>query len=452
MRHAAHTPFVWFRNAIAIVAILCTVSAEPLARERIEDAPEGSESVYFPPWADAPSLHTIVLDYDPALSSTLNGARLAMAMVGLLPGDRLEIGAGTYSVNSLFNVVLQGTALAPIWIVAKAGAAPTITRPDAQQNIMNVGVPIPTRYVCFRGLQFTGGSTGIKLYSCSNVWIDRCRVHHTGGVAIAANSANTANLYFTRNEIDHTSGNGEGLYLGGNNAQWVMRNSVVALNHIHHTQGSQGDGIEIKQGSFGNWVAENLVHDCHYPCIILYGTGGNAFNLVERNKCWNSGDNVMQVQGEAIVRNNLLMNGLNGFNSHDHQGLVRDLEFVHNTIINPGRGAQLSNWNGRPNMVFANNVVYSQTNSSIVFSSGSAGVTITGNIVRGGVSGAGGGWIVGTGLADFTSVTWDAKRRNALPSPTSAILGSGNPAWETLYDITGFLRTGTVEAGCYDAH
>jgi hypothetical protein len=87
-----------------------------------------------------------------------------------------------------------------------------------------------------------------------------------------------------------------------------------------------------------------------------------------------------------------------------------------------------------------------------VFSGGSAGVTISGNIVRGGVSGAAGGWIIGTGLADFTLVTWDAKRRNALPSPNSAILGSGDPAWETLYDITGFLRTGTVEAGCYDAH
>jgi hypothetical protein len=346
--------FERLRNAIAIVAALsCMAAAE------IEAPGGGSQSIYFPIWANVPSLHTIVLDYDPTLSPTLNGARLAATIQSLHPGDRLEIEAGTYSVNSYFSVELQGTALAPIWIVAKAGTAPIITRPNAQQNVMNVGVSTQTRYVCFRGLEFTGGDTGIKLYSCANVWLDRCLVHHVGGVGVAANSANTANLYFTRNEIHHTAGNGEGFYLGANYAQWVMRDSVVALNHVHHTQGSQGDGIEIKQGSFGNWIAENLVHDCHYPCIILYGTGGNAFNLVERNKCWNSGDNVMQVQGEAVVRNNLLMHGLNGFNSHDHQGQVRDLEFVHNTIINPGRGAQLSNWNGRTNMVFANNVVYS---------------------------------------------------------------------------------------------
>ncbi|MCC6406373.1 MAG: right-handed parallel beta-helix repeat-containing protein [Planctomycetes bacterium] len=412
--------------------------------------PSASASLYDPSWGSVSSLTTRTLDYDSGLTQVQNGAALKAAILGLQPGERLEVGAGTYSVNSYFGLDLQGTAQAPIFIVAKAGETPILTRLDANQNALNVGVSMLTKFVCLRGFEITGGSAGVRLYSVQDFWLDRCHVHHTNEAGVTANTADTARLHLTRNEVDHTLGTGEGFYLGANNALYVMRDSVIALNHVHDTAGTQGDGIEIKQGSYGNWVAENVVHDCNYPCILLYGTGGNAFNLVERNVCWNSGDNVLQVQGEALVRNNLLMHGANAFGSHDHQGQVRDLEFVHNTLINVGRGAQLSNWSGRPGMVFANNVVYSQNSQSLSFGGGSSGVTLSGNVVVGSVAGASSGWIVGNGLADFTAVSWDASQRDATPSPTSAILASGDPTWAVLDDLTGAARVGSLEAGCYD--
>lgn len=413
--------------------------------------PSASSSLYDPSWASFASLTTRTLDYDAGLTPIQNGAALKAAILSLQPGERLEVGAGTYSVNSYFALDLQGSAQAPIFIVAKPGQTPILTRPDANQNALNVGVSKTTRFVCLSGFEITGGSAGVRLYSVEDFWLDRCHIHHTNEAGVTANTADTARLHLTRNEVDHTLGTGEGFYLGANNGLYVMRDSVIALNHVHDTGGSQGDGIEIKQGSYGNWVAENVVHDCNYPCILLYGTGGNPFNLVERNVCWNSGDNVMQVQGEALVRNNLLMHGANAFGSHDHQGQVRDLEFVHNTLVNVGRGAQLSDWNARPGLVFANNVVYSQTSQSIAFGGGSAGVTISGNLVVGSVSGASSGWLVGNGLSDFVDVSWDASHRDATPSATSAILASGDPTWEVAVDLTGAPRVGTVEAGCYDA-
>ncbi|MCE9593465.1 MAG: right-handed parallel beta-helix repeat-containing protein [Planctomycetes bacterium] len=425
-------------------------AAESAPSDEIEASPSSSSSLYDPPWANVASLTTISFDYDNGLTQIQNGANLKATIAALQPGDRLELGTGTYSTNSYFGVDLQGTQANPIWIVAKAGESPVITRPNASQNAINVGVSHVTKFVCMRGLEITGGSAGIRLYSVQDFWLDRCHVHHTDEAGVTANTADTARLYLTRNEVDHTLGTGEGFYLGANNGLWVMSDSVVALNHVHDTGGTQGDGIEIKQGSFGNWVAENLVHDTPYPCILLYGTGGNAFNLVEKNICWNSGDNVMQVQGEAIVRNNLLMHGANGFGSHDHQGQVRDLTFVHNTIVNPGKGAQLSNWSGRPGMVFANNVVYSQTSQSIAFGGGSSGVTFSGNVVVGSVGGASSGWTVGNGLADFNGVAWDASQRDATLSGASAILASGDPLFEVADDLTGAARVGTVEAGCYD--
>ena len=110
-----------------------------------------------------------------------------------------------------------------------------------------------------------------------------------------------------------TGGTGEGFYIGGNDGVPIASRCVLALNHVHDTGGFQGDGIEVKQGSWGNWIVENTVHDTPYPCILVYGTGGRARNVIERNVCWNSGDNVMQVQGEALVRNNALFDGAIAF-------------------------------------------------------------------------------------------------------------------------------------------
>lgn len=389
-------------------------------------------------------------DYDTGMSSTDNGAALRAAILSLTPGQRLEIGSGTYSIQVRFDISLVGTASAPIWIAAKSGATPVITRPNASQNTVNIGSGGPARYLAIEGIEITGGDTGMKIYDAHDLRVEDCHIHHVAGAGIAANSGHTERLHLTRNEIHDTGGTAEGMYLGANNSLWVMKDSVIALNHVYNCAGTQGDGIEVKQGSYNNLIAENLVHDCQYPCILVYGTDGNARNIVERNVCYNSGDNVMQVQGEAIVRNNLIMAGSIGFHSHDHQGSTRDLTVVHNTIINAGRATNLSSWNGRANMVFANNVVYSQSSQSIHFPNGSSGVTVSGNVVRGSVTNAASGWVAGSGLSDFMNVTWSATQRNAVPSGSGAILATGDPAWAETEDLTGADRSGSLEAGCYD--
>jgi len=397
---------------------------------------------------------TISFNYNSAQTPTQNGAALAAAINALTPGQRLEIGTGTYSINMWFNVVLQGSAAAPIWIVAAAGATPVLTRPDAAQNVMNVGSGSPTAYVCFRGLEITGGDDLIKLYQCSNVWIDQCHIHDGSGVGIAANSANTSYLYITRNHIHHPGlpgDTGECLYLGANNSAVRMTNSIVALNHCHDTYGTtQGDGIEVKQGSYGNLIAENHVHDTNYPGILVYGTDALGINIIERNVVYASNDNTMQVQGEAVVRNNLIMDGATAFASTDHQGLTTNLQVVHNTIVNVARAANLSSWNGRAGMVWANNACYSQTAESIRFPNGSSGVTLAGNVVLGPVVGASSGWTNGTGLADFTNVTWNAANRDGTPSAASPLNAAANAAYFVSSDINGAARTAPADTGAFE--
>jgi hypothetical protein len=400
-----------------------------------------------------PALRTIRFTNNPAATTSQNGARLTTALLALVPGDRLEIGGGTYSFVPYTTLDLQGTVTAPIWITPAPGATVVITRPDANQNIINVGVGRESRYVCFRGLEFTGGSHGIRLYSCTQVWIDQCRVHQTGDVGISANARDSSFLFITQNEIWNTGGTGEGMYLGGNDGTVIMSRSVIALNHVHDTLTgvTQGDGIEVKQGSWGNWIVGNHVHDCNYPCILVYGTAGQAPNIVERNICYRSNDNTMQVQGEAIVRNNLVISGLaNAFASQIHQGNPTALTVVHNTFVNSGTAARLSSWGGGTNMVFANNACYSSGGSAL--NAVSPGATLfVGNVCSGSVTAGLGGYIAGNGLADFIDLASDASRRNGLPSQNSALRAAANAAHAVSHDLAGTPRIAPHTTGAYQA-
>jgi hypothetical protein len=385
------------------------------------------------------------------MSTVQNGSALESAVAALQPGQRLELGSGTWSVDSFFSIDLAGTVLAPIWIAAQAGATPVITRPDAGQNALNVGANLEARYLVLQGLEVTGGDTGIKIFQATQVWIDGCHVHHVGGAGIAANTYDTSYLHLTRNEIHDTDGTAEGMYLGANDGVVAMHHSVVAHNHVHDTFGDQGDGIELKQGSYANRIVENEVHDTKYPCITVYGTDGLEPNVIERNVCYRSLDNVMQVQGEAIVRGNLIVGGAQGFQSHDHQGLSMNLEVVHNTIVSSNRGANLANWDGRPGMVFANNAVYSQTSQAVVFGSGSSGVEIAGNVAFGPVVGAAGGFASGLGLADFAGLAWDASALDATPAAGGALIGQADLVWLFEADLHGAAPVFPYEPGCVDA-
>jgi hypothetical protein len=439
--------------------VMVTDSASPAQTDTqaLTLAVAASGSQYDPPWAGVTPTSTINHTYNASQTSAQNGAALVAAMNARTAGQKLVIGAGTYSISSAFNLNIAGTVTAPIFIEAATGATVIFNQTNAGQNIMQVGNGFAARYVALRGIEWTGGSE-LRFYDCANIWFDRNKVHDTGDAALTTNTNNTDHMYITRNEIWNTGGTGEGMYLGANNGTVIMHTSIIALNHVHDTDGAsvtQGDGIEVKQGSYGNLIAENLVHDCNYPCILVYGTAGQAQNIVERNVCYNSADNTMQIQGECMVRNNLIMSGVNtAFTSTDHQGTSTNLQVLHNTIITSGRAMNLGSWNARTNMVLANNVIYSQTLESIRFPSGSSGVTLAGNVVFGSVVGASTGFVTtantGNPLADFTSVTWNATSRNALPVTGCTIIGAGNATHAVANDITGATRATQLESGCYD--
>lgn len=134
-----------------------------------------TENPYEPPWANAKPQRVIQ-------HTNPDGETLVRAVASLRPGDQLVIASGTYSVDRLWDIDVSGTAEAPIWILAEPGTRVVITRRDAKQNVVNVGRSNIVHHLCLRNLEITGGSHGLRLGQCNNVWIDQCHIHHTGEI------------------------------------------------------------------------------------------------------------------------------------------------------------------------------------------------------------------------------------------------------------------------------
>jgi hypothetical protein len=440
-------------QAYFAVATYTLAAVESAPSAQVSSTPvQPASSPYDPSWATVAPTNTINHAYVGAQTPLQNGAALRTALNNLVPGDEILIAAGTYAFSNNFSLNLQGTVAAPIWITGLTGAIINMT--TTGQNILNIGSSSQTRYICFRGLEFTGGSHGLRFYDCTQVWLNQCHIYGTGDAAISTNTADTSYIHITRNEIHNTGGTGEGMYLGANGAAVIMSNSIIALNHVYDTDNgtAQGDGIELKQGSWGNLIAENLVHECKYPCILVYGTAGQAQNIVERNICYDSEDNAMQIQGECIVRNNLVISAPNGsaFASQNHEANPTNIQVVHNTFVNSATAARLSTWSGGTNMVFANNACYSQSSNAINVVGGTSGITFAGNVTVGSVTSGVNGGTVGAGLSDFVNVTYNASNRDAHPSTGSALLGAASTTHATSQDLEGITRVAPHDAGAYE--
>lgn len=377
---------------------------------------------------------------------------LPAAVAALMPGDELVLAGGSYILSQYFEIAVSGTEMAPIVIRAKDGETPIIEQ-QAAQNIVNV----LGSYVTLRGLELTGGSRGIRIQGASYVTVEDCHVHHTSANAISANDdgADYAGIVLRRNHIHHTGGNGEGMYLGCNDNGCQFHDSLIEGNWIHDTNGptvDQGDGIEIKEGSYGNVVRDNVIHDTGYPCIISYSTVGNgAPNLIERNVMWACGDHAIQSAADAVIRNNIIIGAAgDGIRNQPHQaGDPANLEITHNTVLAPnGNALRADGIVG--SVLIANNALYAQNGDAIRVQGNLGGVSVLGNLGMGSLQGVSGGFSATGSLTDFVAATFSGGLPNdVFPSAGSPLAGAADAAQLALDDFNGTLRQGQLDVGAY---
>ena len=399
------------------------------------------------------SLSTLLVSGS-ALAATYEiapGANLGQEIAKLKAGDELVLKGGTYTLTSKLTVSVAGTSAAPIVIRSKDGETAHITR-DASQNVINVE---NTQYVVLRKLEVSKGSHGIRITSSSHITVEDCHIHDTADVAVSANVGGSKyqGLILRRNHIHHTNGTGEGMYLGCNNDGCQMFDSLIEGNYIHHTNQatvSQGDGIEIKQGSYNNIVRDNVIHDTNYPCILVYGTAGKAVNLLERNAMWNCGDHGIQAEADAIIRNNLVLGAkADGIRNQNHQQQsVEDLTIVHNTVLNAGDALRSDGI--KSNVIIANNALYSQGGNALRAAGTLSALTVAGNIGMGTTQGVSGGFTGGGSLsADFVDAAFGGAKLNVFPKAGSKLIAAGDTKYVVSDDFNGTARGGVADVGAY---
>jgi hypothetical protein len=377
------------------------------------------------------------------------GSSFETAVESLAPGDTLTVHAGTYDGTGRISITVPGTAAQPVLVRGASGEArPLITRPagSTPQNTINIE---GASYLTISGLEISGNGDGINMsLSPHHITIEDCEVHH---VDVGINFRSSMHhVTVRRNHVHDTGadgGTGEGIYVGCNDGSCAVSESVIENNWIHDTlAASQGDGIEIKLGSWGNAIRDNVIYNTNYPGILLYGTMGNARNVVERNAIWNCDDSGIQAAADAIIRNNLILECPgNGFNSQDHNGVTPNrIEFVNNTLVGGSPVLRLSNWANKQGMILANNAIYSSGGYAV----GSlTGVVVTGNVAYPVTSA-----LPSTGVtAGYgTSVDFlNAAARNVYPSGNSKLLDIANAVYAPSDDFNGTLRSGVPEAGAY---
>ena len=374
------------------------------------------------------------------------------------PGDELVLTGGVYSTSNRLSVGNIGTAENPIIIRAAEGASVLLTRPNAGQNVLNIE---GAQHVKIQGIEITGGSAGIRIGSRNDntqqakfITLDGNHIHDTGNVAIAANlnGRTYEGMHFLNNHIHDTGQEGEGFYLGCNNNDCQFFDGIIEKNYIHDLDGptiTQGDGIELKYGSYNNIIRDNVIHDTNYPGIIAYGVAGNgARNTIERNVIWNSGDNAIQVAADANVRNNIILSSdVDGIHSQNHQGAVPgNLTIANNTIRTTGNSIDIGFPAGgvfSGPIEITNNALYPEEEFAIdTFVTD--GITSVGNIGTGTASG-----LAFDATGNLNSDFVNFLNGDAFPALGSKLIGGGDASSQAADDFNTTSRSGSNDVGAY---
>jgi len=380
------------------------------------------------------------------------GDDVEAALDGLRAGDEVVLADGEYTLPDRFSFSAIGTPGRPIVIRAGEGARPHFHRPNAQQNIWDIE---EARHVVIRGLRFSGGSAGLRIMRASHLTIEDCEIFETGDVALRMNDAGETyeSVRVLRNHIHDTHGTGEGMYLGCNDDACRLADGLIAGNWVHHTNAPdvrQGDGIELKDGSYGTVIRDNVVHDTKFPCILGYSTSGNgAANTVERNVMWGCGDHALQWEADATIANNIVLGAAGAAlatQPHQENGPSK-LRILHNTLINDGDALTIRNPSGE--VTVANNALYA-TGRALYVNANASRVLVVANAGQGVVRGVETDLLEGDIANDFRSASFSGELpQDVFPVPGRALAAAGAAAYLVPEDFNGTDRAGIADLGAY---
>lgn len=382
------------------------------------------------------------------------GDDLWAALDALPPGSEVVVHAGTWTTQQpsgswYRELVFNGTEAEPIVVrVAEGEAVRVEGDPAGSQNTWNV----TGSWYTVQGFEFVYGSHGLRVGGSSHGTFRDNVVHDTLDVGISMNRDGSAydSMLFAGNEVYDTHGTGECFYLGCNDGACVVSNSIIEFNYCHDTATTeQGDGIELKSGSYGNVIRHNVIVNTNYPGITMYGTYGGAPNRVEGNLVWGTVDNGIQIVGDVEVVNNVVIDaGAYGLCSKASQSATPDdLLVAHNTVLRAGAGCFRANdWDGVADAVVANNALLCDGGTAVRLGGGTGAARFAGNVVVGSSA-------VTTGVTDGGSaeaLVVHPSGPDLFPLEGSALVDGGDGAAAGADDFDCRGRFDAPDVGAYE--
>jgi Right handed beta helix region len=223
-------------------------------------------------------------------------------------GDEVVVYAGIYRSPGYFTARWTGTADAPIVVRGAAGERRPVLVGRAPQDVID----LEGSHFTLSHLELRGGDDALRLGNVNHATFEDLQIHAVDDVGISCNlPGHVCDAVTIRDSEIHDTGrreSGEGLYLGCHDAGCVFRNGLIENNRVHDMGGGQGDGIEIKAGSYGNTVRGNTVYRTRFPGITVFGDAAprGKPNRIERNLVWRGRHDGIRVVGRAIVRDNVV--------------------------------------------------------------------------------------------------------------------------------------------------
>jgi MYXO-CTERM domain-containing protein len=321
----------------------------------------------------------------------------------LLPGDTLEVGAGTYSEQ--VKLTQLGLKTDPVTVKAATGAKVVLdgkgTLPASKDDGL---VQIEGDYITVQGLEKITGSKGSGVYlSGKNNTLVSCTIHDnqqlgiyffstTGGLAsknkiyqnVLMNKAHTASAWE----------NGVGLYKASG---VIIEGNTIYNNH--------GEGLAISLGkdnvARGNTLYDNL-HDnllinntqtARVEGNMVYATKGSGFEVAGKRPNGIVIGDTDYGSGSTASGNQVLNNIVTGcdsnliwFNTKAAGSGLKSGVIAHNTLVQAVSAAIVVDSGAHSSSTVANNIVVQSAGVMITIASVS-GLTFTHNNWLGGAAG-----------------------------------------------------------------
>ena len=386
-------------------------------------------------------------------SASLPLATIQQAADKVQPGDKVEVMAGTYSVDAATGYVLatsrSGTAAAPIVYEGYNGARPIISLPSGGV----AAIQINASYVTISGFELVGNAQSVNLSQAQTLAAqsgsNSNRTLIASGIVVNWNgNKDIAHHVSILNNIIHDfPGNG----IGTNKSDYItVKGNTVYNNANYSPYGNSGISIYGSHDvdtvtGYKNFITNNVMYN-NRQLVNSYAIGRSSITdgeglLIDDNS--NDQTDNVQYKGSTLVANNIAYNngsaGLGAYASSN-------VDFLYNTAYNNDpngvHGGQIATTRLKGGVI-ENNIAYAGSGSNDILVDGTnSGVTEDYNVVFGGRSTASGSHDIRSD-PKFTN----ASSANFSLQAGSPAIGSANPAYTIQTDQQGNSRP---SSGSYD--